>query len=99
MIQINICITEERCELEAVGHAWYAPSGQDVVCAAVSALICTLSLCDGVESRQGEGYLRLFCRASESLCFLFRVFASGLAEIAQQYPAYVSLKWGDYKPN
>ena len=99
MIEIIGSITVERCEIVARGHAGYAPIGQDIVCAAVSSLLCTLALCDEVEAERGEGTLRLSAEAVETVCYLFRAIAAGLAEIAAQYPAHVSLKWGDYKQN
>lgn len=99
MIEIVGRITEDRCEISAHGHAGYAPLGQDIVCAAVSSLLCTLALCDEVEAEQGEGTLRLSAEATEAVCYLFRAIAAGLAELAVQYPSHVSLKWGDYKQN
>ncbi|MGM9647120.1 MAG: ribosomal-processing cysteine protease Prp [Eubacteriales bacterium] len=99
MIEIVGGITADRCEITAAGHAGYAPIGQDIVCAAVSALLCTLSLCDEVEVEQGEGILHLFGEATEQVCYLFRAIAAGIFEIAAQYPANVSIKWGDYKSN
>ena len=44
------------CRLEAVGHAGYAPAGQDIVCAGASTvmqgLVCLLA---GEESARGAG--------------------------------------------
>ena len=99
MIEIVGSITEDRCEIVAYGHAGYAPIGQDIVCAAVSSLLCTLALCDEVAAVQGEGTLFLTAAAIEPVDYLFRVIAAGLAQIAAQYPLHVSLKWGDYKEN
>lgn len=99
MIEIIGAITEDRCEIVAHGHAGYAPIGQDIVCAAVSSLLCTLALCDEVDVEQSDGTMRLYGEASLKVCYLFRVFASGLFQIAEQYPPNVSFKWGDYKTN
>ena len=99
MIEIIGAITEDRCEIVAHGHAGYAPIGQDIVCAAVSSLLCTLALCDEVDAEQSDGAMRLYGEASLTVCNLFRVFAAGLSQIAKQYPAHVSFKWGDYKRN
>ena len=60
MIEIIGAITEDRCEMIAHGHAGYAPIGQDIVCAAVSSLLCTLALCDEVDAEQSDGAMRLY---------------------------------------
>jgi uncharacterized protein YsxB (DUF464 family) len=39
MIRVRITEGEEGCILSATGHAGYAPYGQDIVCAGVSALL------------------------------------------------------------
>lgn len=39
MIRIRVTRRGDGLELQAVGHAGYAPRGQDVVCAGVSALL------------------------------------------------------------
>ena len=88
--------------LESLGHSGSAPSGQDVVCAAVSALVhgLLLGLSEVAEVRD------LRCEAdpdvplirvswpeevADSLDLLTRTVALSLKEIESGYPKYVSI--------
>jgi len=88
--------------LESLGHSGSAPRGQDVVCAAVSALVhgLLLGLSDVAEVRD------LRCEAdpdvplirvswpeevADSLDLLTRTVALSLKEIESGYPGYVSI--------
>lgn len=48
MIQINVDMNSGDMTIDVKGHAGYAPHGQDIVCAAVSAILQTAVL--GLES-------------------------------------------------
>ena len=88
---------------ESEGHAGYADSGQDIVCAAVSALLITCV--NGLESvvsieptvRQNDeaGYLKASlpdCLDEAQLHdagIVFAVAEQGLQAIAQQYPGFL----------
>ena len=61
--------------LESLGHSGSAPEGQDVVCAAVSALIRVFWPEE----------------AADSLDLLTRTVALSLEEIESGYPGYVSI--------
>lgn len=90
--------------IECCGHAGSAPKGEDVVCAAVSALIHGLLLglsdvaavrglrCE-VESAPENPVIRAFWpeAAAESLDLLTRTVALSLKEIESGYPGYVSI--------
>lgn len=88
--------------LESLGHSGSAPRGQDVVCAAVSALVhgLLLGLSEVAEVRD------LRCEAdpdvplirvswpeevADSLDLLTRTVALSLKEIESGYPGYVSI--------
>ena len=88
--------------LESLGHSGNAPRGQDVVCAAVSALVhgLLLGLSEVAEVRD------LRCEAdpdvplirvswpeevADSLDLLTRTVALSLKEIESGYPGYVSI--------
>ena len=88
--------------LESLGHSGSAPRGQDVVCAAVSALVhgLLLGLSEVAEVRD------LRCEAdpdvplirvswpeevADSLDLLTRTVALSLREIESGYPEYVSI--------
>jgi len=104
MIRIAFFRKEGRIVgFESEGHAGYADSGSDIVCAAVSALLITCV--NGLESvlhiepvvRQNDeaGYLK--AELPETLDgplrrdadVVFAVTARGLESIAQQYPGFV----------
>ena len=89
---------------EARGHSGYAEHGSDIVCAAVSVLGCTIvnsleSVC-GVTpdiAENDEGILDFTLphpldehRAHDAQV-LMAALHQGIADIAQQYPRYVTL--------
>jgi len=87
---------------EAGGHAGYAPSGEDIVCAAVSALTQTALLGLGevlkvpVEWNADEeaGALSVFVREStDGTEVVLRTLEAGLKNIAGQYPDLVGIDY------
>ena len=88
-----------RCRLSAVGHAGYAKAGQDIVCAAVSALVETLEAYLLLLQIEGAGEVQI---KGDSVAFLpadendgrgasaFDYAETGLRLIARQYPDHVS---------
>lgn len=99
MIQIE-------CRWDAVkvdGHAGYAPIGQDIVCAAVSALTETLiaSLEELTENRisveEGKGFVHLRFRdePDHDAVILLDAFQIGAEAIAGLYPEYIQVKKDD----
>ena len=89
---------------EVTGHAGQAPRGQDVVCAAVSALVQTAAL--GLDDRLGipavvsAGPGRFACALPRQLSEQMRLRAQdiletmciGLAAIAREHPRSVRLR-------
>lgn len=89
--------------LRAEGHAGYATEGQDIVCAAVSALVQTLAFdvadgvsgssihCGGDENGNGN---EMVVQATRSMMnrAKFELVASGLSLLAEQYPENVSFE-------
>ena len=97
-----ICIHAdvERMQLRVRGHAGYAPEGQDIVCAAVSALVYTLAqnlaltLCDedySARLEDGDAYIeaRPPAELAVSCQRIFMVIVNGLNLLANQYDQYV----------
>ncbi len=87
---------------EASGHAGYAESGEDIVCAAVSALTQSTLLGLGevlkapVEwsADEKKGALRAFVpESTEGTEILFRTLEAGLKNIAGQYPDWVGIDY------
>lgn len=86
----------------ADGHAGYAPSGEDIVCAAVSVLTQTALLGLGevlkvpVEWKMDEeaGTLSAFVREStEGTEVVLRTLEAGMKNIAGQYPDLVGIDY------
>ena len=101
MIRASIDVEGMRIAID--GHAGYAPAGQDIVCAAVSALACTLAgnldlmLCaEDYTADLAEG--RAFIEArppaemAEDCRKLFMFVANGLCMLAAQYGNHIQLE-------
>ena len=87
---------------EAGGHTGYAPSGEDIVCAAVSALTQTALLGLGevlkvpVDWKVDEktGALSAFVQEStDGTEVVLRTLEAGLMNIAEQYPDLVGIDY------
>ena len=92
---INIIYDEAGQDLilQASGHAEYAPKGQDIVCAAVSALMQTLaySVDGGTVTRSQDDCNTLTVQAEQSFDNMakFELVTDGLMLLAKQYPENV----------
>ena len=81
------------------GHAGYAESGYDIVCAAVSALTQNLIVSmkeftnDRITHVQHDGYVRVdYKDLSEHGKLLVDSFFIGICGIANGYPEYLTIK-------
>ncbi|HOB87843.1 MAG TPA: ribosomal-processing cysteine protease Prp [Bacillota bacterium] len=83
------------------GHAGYAPAGEDIVCAAVSALTQAALL--GLERLLGIRPAQFHCRRGNLKCLfqpaperegqlILETMVQGLKETAESYGTYLSLK-------
>lgn len=81
------------------GHANYAPSGYDIVCAGVSALVDgVITACNDfelwIEVKQEDGLVDVQFKEmywnSPSL-YIYSVLRSGLSHIAEQYPQHLEV--------
>lgn len=81
--------------LVIVGHAGYAPRGQDIVCEAVSALSQTLAACyppDRVtEIMPGRAELDIKDLTHDEETLL-NAYITGMRMLADTYPAHVRIK-------
>lgn len=84
--------------VQVMGHAGHAPSGQDIVCAAVSTLIQTLiwSIEDLTEDSieyevSSEGTKIQYKNLSEKSKLLVDSFYIGILEISRAYPECVEI--------
>ncbi len=85
------------------GHAGYAPDGEDIVCAAISAL--TITTMNSIETIVGEPFdykedqekglmlFRLGSTGSRDAQLLLRSMVLGLSQIQDSYPKYLKLKY------
>lgn len=92
--------------LEAQGHAEYAPHGQDIVCAAVSALAQTLAMwlleyvpcMEEMPKIETEKGLYIQCSPKPvwrcEVILLYQFVIKGIEQIAKQYPQYVQIVEG-----
>lgn len=93
---------EIRCTQEKVnitGHANYAESGKDIVCAAVSILAQTLVVslmkltADSIYYDLEPGHMEIYHGAlSDRGEHLMRSFLIGVNMVAEQYPEYVNVE-------
>lgn len=87
-----ICVRFEGRSVTVEGHAGYAPQGQDIVCAAVSALVYVQALLlqeagalEDLVTADGFAELKL-CRSVRC-----RVLELGLRWLSETYPRYVQV--------
>ena len=93
---IRIRYSPGNCTIHISGHAGYAPQGQDVVCAGVSALYCALRRHSMVlelhDEAKGERMLRPLNRAEMVMLPIFETIAGGMRDIAKKYPEHVAFE-------
>jgi len=93
---IRICYEPGVRRLTADGHAGYAPRGQDIVCAAVSALL--FALIGDLQQRPNAlrqldiqpGHV-VIAGGEEDCLASFSLTVEGLRQIAMRYPAFVAV--------
>lgn len=100
---ITVTYYREHCRVRIEGHAGYAPEGQDIVCASVSALAYTLAanaqrlvaigaagdLVCTLEKGTGEIGITPKRRYRDSVEMVFRAVCAGFEMLAQSYPDYI----------
>lgn len=93
-----ITVYIRKNEISVQGHAGAAPHGQDIICSAVSTLVCTLVNAidaltkDKIEYSISEGMgLIRYRDLSEKGKLLVDSFFIGIVSIAEQYPEYVRI--------
>ena len=97
---ISIVYEERRHSLTARGHANHGAAGQDIVCAAASALIC--ALIGGLQEQEAAGECRLeqlhFSKGAADVAAegdvepAFAMILGGLRQLARRYPECVSVE-------
>ena len=96
MIHISYRVSGGVIKVAASGHACFAPAGQDVVCAAISALLQTLVLYTqgkkGGSAETGKGVLHVAMRDGKEPRAVAEAVMAGVRQIAKQYPECVQMK-------
>lgn len=112
MIKAEIGYCDRSYTVSIEGHAGYAPKGQDIVCAGVSALtsafleslilITNRDYTDGVLIETGDGLFQCVIRrikdeqTNDIVKSLVFMLERGLDLIERQYPDYISLYSFDF---
>ena len=112
MIKADIGFGDRCYTVSIAGHAGYAPKGQDIVCAGVSALtsafleslilLTNRDYTDGVHIETGDGLFKLAIRGikddqtNDIVKSLVIMLDRGLGLIERQYPDYISLYSFDF---
>ena len=95
-----IKIIHEKGRITIDGHAGYAPKGQDIVCAAVSALVqnfvasvATLTDDEIIATSNATGQIQTiqYGKLSEGAQLLLASFFVGVRMIADSYPSYLKI--------
>lgn len=95
-----ILITNQKGRITINGHAGYAPHGQDIVCAAVSALVqtfvasveeLTADEITAVQNEQGQIQTIQYKHLTERAQVLLDAFFVGIRMIADSYPRNLKL--------
>lgn len=105
---IDIYLTEKnlRYGIKAVGHADYAPKGQDIVCAAVSALLqaygnyldqlAEYDKVRPVEIKIDDGDINIDAvDIKHNIKHMFRMVMSGLCDLAAMYPENIKMHFNE----
>ena len=83
-----------QLQLTASGHAGAAPYGEDLVCAAISTLLCTLAAQlekTGGYARLEPGFATLRAERTKQAAAAFAFAETGLRLLAAQYPRHLQL--------
>lgn len=94
-----ITIRQDSNRITAEGHAGYAPYGQDIVCAAISAILQTfvqsveeLTDCEiKSDLRPGKAVIEYEDETDEGVALLVESFFIGACGVAAAYPENVEI--------
>lgn len=101
MINVHIRASGKFREIEARGHAEFAPAGQDIVCSAFSMLI--YALLDYLERNKKSAAVYKDTVRDGNVCLSFAVYdekaitafdvaIGGMKILAEQYPGNISIQ-------
>lgn len=99
MLRVRYRTDGKAHSLVMVGHAGYAQSGQDIVCAGASAIVYALlgwlennsEDLEYINTNVEPGETWVNCEGGEKTAVAFEITCIGLEQIAHQYPDYVEV--------
>lgn len=101
MIRCSYRTDGKTHSLIVLGHAGFNDEGRDIVCAGVSAV--TYSLVGWLVNHEKDtsflykfmesGASNIICEGNEAVKTAFEVAVIGLAQIAKQYPDYMTMEY------
>lgn len=99
MITVKFLRDEDMRGVSVMGHAGAAEEGKDIVCAAASALFCTLvGRLEEMKSKiaywadKGDAYVTCTGGLSTAEKATFEAIECGLLLLAERYPEYVRIE-------
>lgn len=95
MITIKINENTNGYYIRSFGHSGYAPQGEDIVCAAVSAIMLHMAMIsaefsDGRLEEMREGYIRVFLPKNKITELIIEALESTLRTLTIRYGNYVT---------
>ncbi len=100
MIKVNVLLNQDKIqELEVSGHANYAKSGQDLVCAGVSSIMygtynALVELCTtGFNYEVANGYFKIsILEESDTIQIVIKTALVQLETVETSYANYIKIK-------
>ena len=102
MTRIPYQYSDDSFALDVYGHSGYAPAGDDIVCAGISALVQTLAIRadeigeDTMIDLPGGGEAHIEASGDRILDF-FEGILEGLRAIAEAYPSNAEVTYTDIR--
>lgn len=101
---INIKVRKNKyIDIEVDGHAGSDDIGKDVVCAAVSTIVLTLTRAmnqihaTGFEATLQNGHAKIRCRNTKANKAYIHMALSGFVMLSGMYPQYIKLDKRNYE--
>lgn len=89
---IHVKYYPDEVRLQVRGHAGFAPQGEDIVCAGISALFCALAMHPMVQEMRMEHdwkVLTVVEGAEDVMRPYFKLIVEAMTDIAHQHPNHV----------
>ena len=99
MINIKLHYIKKRIStIEIKGHAGYAKSGKDIVCASVSTLLISsvnnINAIDDsfLDYKETDGYAKIICKSDNDTCYIIiDNMITAFYDLQKDYSKYISI--------